>query len=76
MSYKELISDIYCDICRKKIIKWNPFNKPMRVVAAIRDNIWYEYYHKNCLIKVGALKKVPKANKGRWDDEPTSNLVH
>ena len=72
---------LYCDICRKDIHTWNPFNKAVRLRVRIPkpDVIWDEYYHMKCLIKAGVLVKRPKQKAGRWDkneDDGTNNLVH
>lgn len=65
--------DLICDICTKKI--WF-FQKCVRAVIRVKDNIWAEYYHIKCMEKFGLLQKLEKTKKGRWDDEGTSNLVH
>ena len=72
-------NDKYCDLCRKKIILWNPFRKAVQCVIRIKEQVWTEYYHVSCLEKHGILRKIRKEKSGRWDkdeDTGTGNLVH
>ena len=78
-------NDIYCDVCRKKIFifldrTWNPFNKIVKCVVRLKEHVWVEYYHMNCLIKSGRARRIKKQKAGRWDKDddkgPTTNLVH
>ncbi len=72
-------NDIYCDLCRKKIRTWNPFSKGLKFVIRIKERVWTEYYHTDCLKKYGILRKIKKEKAGRWDkdeDTGTGNLVH
>ena len=61
--------DLLCDLCRKKIRTWNPFNKAVRCVIRTKENIWTEYYHIKCLEAAGILRKIKKLKAGRWDDK-------
>ena len=68
--------NITCDLCNNTI--WF-FQKAIRCVVRIKENIWTEYYHVKCLKKVGAIRKLDKSKKdkrGKNDDSSTSNLVH
>lgn len=67
---------IICDLCQKTIWFWQ---KGIRCVVRIKDDIWTEYYHIKCLEKRGYLRRVRKLRAGKFDktdDEPTSNIVH
>ena len=68
--------NLLCDLCRKKIKTWNPFNKAVRCVIRTKENIWTEYYHIKCLEAAGVLRKLKKLKAGRWDkdDEPQTAL--
>ena len=65
--------NITCDACNKQI--WF-FQKAVRLVRSVKNNVWAEYYHIKCIQKV-LTKYKPKDNKDKDEDEPsTSNLVH
>ena len=67
---------ITCDICQKTV--WF-FQKGIRCVVRVKDNIWTEYYHIKCLEKRGYLRRVRKLrqpDKKYKEDEGTGNLVH
>ena len=62
--------NLVCDLCRKKIRAWNPFNKALRCVIRTKENIWTEYYHIRCLERAGVLRKLYKVKAGKWDKDP------
>ena len=68
--------NITCDLCHKQV--WF-FQKVVRCVIRMKENVWAEYYHIKCLEKKGILRKLQKAKKGRWDKDDsagTTNIVH
>ena len=69
--------DITCDLCTKRVWFWQ---KAIRRVVRIKDDIWTEYYHIKCLEKIGIIIRVRKLKAGKFDNkddnEPSTNIVH
>ena len=55
-------NNFVCDICRKKLKRWQFWRKGIKCVMRIKDDFWVEYYHMDCALKTGLIKKKPNAS--------------